>query len=56
MPNETMGSTTNSTTGLVSARDVPAHAPAGRVLDRLGVTKICCRRHFLTNVDLMDLL
>jgi DNA-directed RNA polymerase I, II, and III subunit RPABC5 len=23
-------------------------------LDSLGIKRICCRRHFLTNVDLMD--
>ena len=26
----------------------------GTVLDRLGVTRMCCRRHFLTNVDILD--
>lgn len=25
----------------------------GRALDELGVTKICCRRHILTHVDLL---
>jgi DNA-directed RNA polymerase subunit N (RpoN/RPB10) len=39
---------------LTCARDVLALAPAGQVLDKLGITKICCRRHFLTNVDLLD--
>ncbi len=24
----------------------------GRVLDRLGLNKICCRRHMLTHVDI----
>ena len=24
----------------------------GRVMDELGLTKICCRRHMLTHVDL----
>lgn len=26
----------------------------GRVLDELGVTKMCCRRHMLTAVDVLD--
>lgn len=25
----------------------------GRALDELGVTKMCCRRHLLTHVDLL---
>jgi DNA-directed RNA polymerase I, II, and III subunit RPABC5 len=25
----------------------------GKALDELGVTKACCRRHFLTHVDLL---
>ena len=24
----------------------------GEVLDELGLTKMCCRRHFLTHVDI----
>lgn len=27
-----------------------------RALDELGLTKLCCRRHMLTNVDLMELI
>lgn len=26
----------------------------GAVLDSMGITKMCCRRHMLTNVDAMD--
>ena len=26
--------------------------PEGDVLDKLGFNKICCRRHFLTHVDI----
>ena len=26
--------------------------PEGEVLDKLGLTKYCCRRHMLTHVDL----
>ena len=25
----------------------------GKVMDDLGLTKICCRRHFLTHVDII---
>ena len=30
------------------------YPPEGRVLDELGITRICCRKHFLTQKDLMD--
>jgi DNA-directed RNA polymerase I, II, and III subunit RPABC5 len=26
--------------------------PEGEVLDELNITKMCCRRHFLTHVDI----
>ena len=26
--------------------------PEGQVLDRLGLSKMCCRRHLLTHVDI----
>jgi DNA-directed RNA polymerase subunit N (RpoN/RPB10) len=26
--------------------------PEGETLDELGLTKMCCRRHFLTHVDI----
>jgi len=26
--------------------------PEGEVLDELNMTKMCCRRHFLTHVDI----
>jgi DNA-directed RNA polymerase subunit N (RpoN/RPB10) len=29
-------------------------AAKSRVMTDLGITRICCRRHFLTTVDLMD--
>lgn len=44
-------------------RQVPASTPAvvgagltarGRILDDLTMHKLCCRRHFLTHVDLVD--
>lgn len=28
----------------------------GKVLDELGITRICCRRHMLTHVDLIDII
>lgn len=28
-------------------------APEGEVLDKLGLHKMCCRRHMLTHVDIM---
>lgn len=28
----------------------------GAIMDRLGIKRICCRRHFLGNVDLMDMM
>lgn len=31
-------------------------AVRGRVLDELGITKLCCRRHMLSNADVLDLL
>ena len=26
--------------------------PEGQVMDNLGMTRMCCRRHFLTHVDI----
>lgn len=26
------------------------------ILDKLGLTKICCRRHMLTHVDMIDII
>jgi DNA-directed RNA polymerase I, II, and III subunit RPABC5 len=28
----------------------------GKILDDLGINKLCCRRHVLTHVDLVDIL
>jgi DNA-directed RNA polymerase subunit N (RpoN/RPB10) len=33
-------------------RDNVAKTPEGQVLDNLGVTRMCCRRHMLTHVDI----
>ncbi len=30
------------------------HEDPGRVLDELGVKRYCCRRMFISNVDLID--
>jgi len=31
----------------------PKKTPEGNVMDELGLTKICCRRHMLTHVDIL---
>ena len=28
----------------------------GEILDKLGLTKLCCRRHMLGHVDLVDII
>lgn len=28
----------------------------GKILDELGLDRICCRRHLLTHVDLIDII
>lgn len=33
-------------------RENTEKAPEGEVLDEMGITKMCCRRHFLTHVDI----
>lgn len=40
------------------ARDKKDSKPRsrGELLDKLGLTRICCRRHFLGHVDMMDLI
>lgn len=30
--------------------------PVGRLLDDMGITRICCRRHMLGHVDLIDVI
>lgn len=30
--------------------------PRGELLDEMGLTRMCCRRHMLTHVDLIDIL
>mgnify|MGYP003488481951 CR=1 FL=1 len=33
-------------------REFHEKTPEGEVLDELNLTKMCCRRHFLTHVDI----
>lgn len=33
-------------------KDNNVKTPEGNVLDNLGMTRMCCRRHFLTHVDI----
>jgi DNA-directed RNA polymerase I, II, and III subunit RPABC5 len=33
-------------------KDFNEKTPEGEVLDELNMTKMCCRRHFLTHVDI----
>ena len=33
-------------------KDFHDKTPEGEVLDELNMTKMCCRRHFLTHVDI----
>lgn len=42
-----------------SSGDVPLHhnfdpVTRGKIMDSLGITRICCRRHMLGHVDLID--
>lgn len=34
-------------------KDDNQKTPEGKVLDKLGLKKICCRRHMLTHVDIL---
>ena len=42
----------DKTTGMVYLTQTTSKTAEGKALDDLGVTKICCRRHLLTHVDL----
>ena len=33
-------------------KDNVQKTPEGQILDKLEITKMCCRRHFLTHVDI----
>lgn len=45
------GAGTNTNNGAVDRRIDPDR---GAIMDKLGIVRVCCRRHFLGNVDLMD--
>ena len=36
----------------LTSADAAVKTPEGRVLDELGLDKVCCRRHMLTHVDI----
>ena len=42
----------NSATLLILDETKLPKTPEGQVLDDIGFTKMCCRRHFLTHVDI----
>ena len=42
----------DKTTGMVYLTQTTSKTAEGKALDDLRVTKICCRRHLLTHVDL----
>ena len=33
-----------------------ADVPTGEIMDDLGLKRICCRRHMLTHVDLIEMI
>lgn len=39
---------------VVNAKD--GQTPRGKLLDDMGIKRICCRRHLLTHVDLIDII
>lgn len=41
-------------TATATAAAVDQKHPRGQILDDIGIKRICCRRHFLGNVDFMD--
>jgi DNA-directed RNA polymerases I, II, and III subunit RPABC5 len=41
-----------SETILYLTKENTSKTPEGEVLDELGLTKMCCRRHLLTHVDI----
>ena len=36
-----------------AVKDTTVKTPNGKALDDLGITKMCCRRHMLSHVDLL---
>lgn len=50
---ETKGRTDNM---LNLVADEVSKTPEGKALDKLGLTRYCCRRHILTHVDLIEII
>ena len=46
------GETINLNKVLYLTKEFTEKTPEGEVLDELNMTKMCCRRHFLTHVDI----
>lgn len=46
----------NSADGSNPANSIILDAFRGKILDDLGMKRICCRRHMLTHVDLIDII
>jgi DNA-directed RNA polymerase subunit N (RpoN/RPB10) len=46
------GSSINIDKVLYLTKEFHEKTPEGEVLDELGMKKMCCRRHFLTHVDI----
>jgi DNA-directed RNA polymerase I, II, and III subunit RPABC5 len=42
----------DNVTGMVYLTQTTTKTAEGKALDDLGLTKVCCRRHMLTHVDL----
>ena len=42
--------------GHATAAEEAARTPRGRILDELGITRLCCRRILLTHVDLVSVI
>lgn len=51
---ELLGSTTASP--ILDKAEEPEERILGAVLDELGLDLMCCRRHLLTQVDLIDII
>ena len=49
------GDTDKKTVINVNAKNIEK-TPEGKALDKLKLTRYCCRRHMLTHVDLIELI
>lgn len=45
-----------SNSGASAADRITLDAYRGKILDDLQISRICCRRHMLTHVDLIDII